>query len=212
LELQVSAITFDRLLGHLERPEATVEELHHLAGELAQRAEDELSVKYLRMFTAQEAELLNNPRKGWEVIIARFPAIIENVEAASKCLALSLFAEAVFNSVQIIEIGLLELGRFLNVTDPHSGWTAVTNALKKIHDKPYRDRTEFERQHFEFLEQVHGTVGALKDAWRNKISHAQGKLILLTSGFSQEIAEEILSTSRGFMRRLATELPAETTE
>jgi hypothetical protein len=57
------------------------------------------------------------------------------------------------------------------------------------------------------LEQVHGTVVVLKDAWRNKIGHAHGRLILMRSDFTPDIAEEIMIAARGFMRRLATELP-----
>lgn len=48
---------------------------------------------------------------------------------------------------------------------------------------------------------------ALKNAWRNKISHAQGKLNLLSPAFTREIAEEILIATRAFMRRLAEGLP-----
>ncbi len=41
-----------------------------------------------------------------------------------------------------------------------------------------------------FLEQMHGTIEGLKNAWCNKISHAQGKLTLLTADFSPDVAEE----------------------
>jgi hypothetical protein len=74
-------------------------------------------------------------------------------------------------------------------------------------DKKYNERNDFEKQNFPFLEQVQGTVEALKNAWRNKISHAQGKLILLTTDFTPEIAEEIILATRAFMRRLGEGLP-----
>jgi hypothetical protein len=57
------------------------------------------------------------------------------------------------------------------------------------------------------LEQIQGTVEGLKNAWRNKISHVQGKLTLMSVEFSPEIAEEILLATRAFMRRLAEDLP-----
>jgi hypothetical protein len=60
--------------------------------------------------------------------------------------------------------------------------------------------TRFEKRNFAFLEQLHGTVGALKNAWRNKISHVEGRS-------QPEIAELILLASRAFMRRLAEGLP-----
>jgi len=67
--------------------------------------------------------------------------------------------------------------------------------------------TPFERQHYSLFEQLHGTITALKDAWHNKVSHAHGKLTLLTAYFSPDVAEEILFATRAFMRRLATDAP-----
>jgi hypothetical protein len=140
-------------------------------------------------------------------VAQRFPKIGDDIEEASKCYALSRYSAAVFHSVQIIEIGLIELGSFLNVKDPNSGWTAVSAALKKVIEKSHKDRTEFERQYFKSLEQIQGTVEGLKNAWRNKISHAHGRLVVMTAEFSPEVAEEILLASRSFMRRLAEDLP-----
>lgn len=126
----------------------------------------------------------------------------------NKCCALARYAGAVFHSVQTIECGLIEFGKFLNVSDPKSGWTAVTKRLEMLIEKTkYPDLDPPYQVHFNFLEQMHGTVGALNSAWRNKISHAQGRLVLMTSKFSPEVAEEIMIASRSFMRRLATELP-----
>ena len=131
-----------------------------------------------------------------------------DVEEMSKCFALARYAGAVFHSVQAIECGLIEFGKFLNVTDPKSGWTAVNNKLATLVTKTkYSALDPIHQEHFGFLEQMHGVTGALNNAWRNKISHAQGRLILMTSEFSPEVAEEIMIASRSFMRRLATELP-----
>jgi hypothetical protein len=79
--------------------------------------------------------------------------------------------------------------------------------LKKIVTKKREDLSDFERENFQFLEQVQGGVEALKNAWRNKVSHAQGRIILMTREFNPEVAEEILFASRAFMRGLATGLP-----
>ena len=99
---------------------------------------------------------------------------------------LSRYAAAVFHSVQVVEVGLIELGEFIGVDAPHSGWTAVSTALDKIIAKKHRDRTEFERNNFKFLEQMQGTVAGLKNAWRNKISHAQGDFCALDEGPSAQ--------------------------
>jgi hypothetical protein len=67
--------------------------------------------------------------------------------------------------------------------------------------------SEAQKKHFSFLEQIFATIEAMKNAWRNKIDHTSGRLALITSDFSPDIAEEIMMSSRSFMRRLATELP-----
>ena len=152
-----------------------------------------MQVRFFFSLSLEETEHYKNPRKGWEEIVGRFPNALDDIEEARKCYALSRYAASVFHSVEVVECGLLELGQLIGVKDPHSGWTAVTNELRKIVTKEYKERTDFERTHFEFLEQIEGTVEALKNAWRNKISHAQGKLILLTKDFTPEIAEDILS-------------------
>jgi hypothetical protein len=129
------------------------------------------------------------------------------VEEASKCFALERYAASIFHSLHIVEACLLELGKFLGVKDPKSGWTAVANELKRVVSKEHKDRTDFEKKHFPFIEQVQGTVEGLKNAWRNKVSHAQDKLVLLNIDFTPEVAEEIIFAVRSFARRLATDLP-----
>lgn len=101
------------------------------------------------------------------------------------------------------------MGVFIQVEDPKSGWTAITGKLEKLVVKTkYTDLEPLYQTNFAFLEQVYGTVTALKNSWRNKISHTHGRLVLLTIEFAPEIAHEIVVASRALLRRLATELPS----
>jgi hypothetical protein len=178
-----------------------------LVEELRERLFDEMSVPRFFSLSGEEAEHYNSPWNGWEEIIRRFPDTVRDVEEARKCFALSRYAAAIFHSLQVVEKGVIELGKVIVVTDPHLGWNATTNRLNKILSAKHHDRTPFQQQHFQFLEQINATIEALKSAWRNKVSHAQGKQVLMTSDFIPEVAEEILLATRSFMRRLATELP-----
>jgi hypothetical protein len=207
LGLTASVATIRKLGKVLARGTNLENELYPLGDELQNRLIDEMNGKFFFSLTVEEAEHYNNPRKGWEKIIDRFPDVINDVEEMRKCFALSRYPGAVFHSLHVIEAGLLELGTFMDAKDPHSGWTAVSNRLDAIVGKKYDQRNDFEKQNFPFLEQVQATVEGLKNAWRNKISHAQGKLILLTTDFTPEIAEEIILATRAFMRRLAEGLP-----
>lgn len=206
--MDASWISFDRLTELLDRPDCTWGMLKPTVEEFFGRFVDQTGIRQFFSLTVKETDLFVVPWAGWEPIIQRFPETIGDIGEASRCFALSRYAAAVFHSLQVVEAGLVELGTFLKVKDPHSGWTAVSNALNATIKKSHKNRTKFEKQHFAFLEQVHGTTEGLKNAWRNKISHVQGKLILMTTDFGPEVSEEILLASRAFMRRLAEGLPA----
>ncbi len=175
--------------------------------DLDSRLHDEAGALLFLQLTKSEADCFRNPRLGWESILDRFPAAVSEVEEARKCFALSRYPAAVFHTLQVVEFGLIELGTFLNTTDPNSGWTAVSRALEKVVKKTREERTPFENVNFPFLEQLNTTVKVLKDAWRNKISHAQGRLVLLPGEFNSQVAEEIIFATRALMRRLAEGLP-----
>ena len=177
--------------------------------EIQSRLEDELSLNLFFKLPIDKKPYFDKPFEGWEEIIARFPETASNVEEMSKCFALSRYAASVFHSVRAIESGLIHLGKFLGVKDPLSGWTAVTSKLEVLIVKTnYSDLPPEYKSCFPFLEQMQGVAQALKSAWRNKISHAQGSLGLMTEDFSPDVAQEIVISSRSFMRRLATELPS----
>ena len=208
LGLTTSTTTVRKIQLLVSEPTATHGQLRLLMLELQGRLIDEMLGTVFLSLSPYEAVYYNKPRQGWEEIIDRFPRTLSDIEEARKCFALSRYAASVFHSIQIVEAGLIDLGGFIKVSDRKSGWTAVSNELNKIMKKRYEDLTQFEKDNRLFLEQVQGTVEALKNAWRNKISHADGKLILMTKDFSPEVAEEILFATRAFMRRLATGLPS----
>jgi hypothetical protein len=60
---------------------------------------------------------------------------------------------------------------------------------------------------FSALEQINQAAQSMKMAWRNKVNHAAGCLTVMSSDFVPDVAEEIVLGTRGFMRRLATDLP-----
>lgn len=208
--LKVSAATVLKMKAYAEK-DPNAYDSKELIDEFIGRLIDEMKETRFFSISDSEAEYFEYPRKGWEEIIARFPESVGDIEESRKCFALSRYAASVYHSLQVVEFALIELGKFIGVADPLSGWTAVTKRLDAIMKLDHNKRSDFERQNFKFLEQVHGTVEALKNAWRNKISHAEGRLILLASDFSPEIAEEIMFATRAFARRLAEGLPSRRT-
>ena len=175
--------------------------------EVQTRLHDELSINLFFKLPPDKKTYFISPLKNWEEIIARFPDTTGNIEEMSKCFALSRYAASVFHSVKAIESVLIQFGKFLGVNDPFSGWTAVTSRLEALLKTKYPDLPSKYQSCRSFLEQMNAVAQALQSAWRNKISHAQGSLTLMTVEFSPDIAEEIMVASRSFMRRLATEMP-----
>lgn len=176
--------------------------------ELRNRFVAELSTKVFLQLQSTRQPFFDAPIDGWEEIIARFPDTVSDIIEMSQCFALSRYAACVFHSVQIVELGLIALGTFIEVTDPKSGWTAISGKLDTLVVKTkYTDLDPKFQAVFPFLEQTQATVLALKNAWRNKVSHAHGKLQLLSREFTPDIAEEIMKATRAFMRRLAAEMP-----
>ena len=212
--LPMTAISVQKLIQMIDNPAVTAQwaqpGMAFLSSirEVQTRIHDELSINLFFKLPPDKKLYFLFPLKNWEEIIARFPETVSNVEEMSKCFALSRYAASVFHSVRAIESSLIHLGRFLDVKDPLSGWTAVTSRLDALVVKTkYPDLEPRFQKCFPFLEQMQAVAQALKSAWRNKISHAQGSLVLMTTDFSPDIAEEIMIASRAFMRRMATEMP-----
>jgi hypothetical protein len=148
--------------------------------------------------------MVTRPLAGWESVIKKFPDVQDDVEEMNKCYALSRYAASVFHSLLVVEYGLIDFGKYLDVRDPKVGWDATYNKLKTL----LNNRASVPAgMSFTFLEQSSARIESMKQAWRNKVNHAAGKLSVEKSGINDAIAEEIIMATRSFMRQLADGLP-----
>jgi hypothetical protein len=147
------------------------------------------------------------PMRDWEPAVSRFPKIAVDVTESSRCFACDRYAGAIFHALLIAEFGVIEVAKLFGVAGDKPGWGALER-LERIKNKKYADRSDLEKMHFQFLENVVPLMVTIKDAWRHKITHVENKLVWMDTDFSPQIAEEVISTTRGFMRRLATDLPS----
>ena len=146
------------------------------------------------------------PMREWEPALSRFPKIAVDVAESSRCFACDRYAGAIFHALLIAEFGVIDVAKTFGVQGDRPGWVALER-LEKIKNKKHSDRSDLEKAHSQFLELVMPLMVAIKDAWRHKISHVENKLEWMDTDFSLQIAEEVISSTRGFMRRLATDLP-----
>lgn len=156
----------------------------------------------------EQARFYREPRRDWQEVIGRFAPAAEDIEEASRCYALGRYAASIYHCMQVLEFGLLELGKLLKVTDPKSGFTAVSNELERFLKRKWDGLSDAEKKSRPFFEQINMPIQAIKDACRNKVSHAEGRAVLLRADFSPRVTMEIYTQVRAFMRRLATEMPS----
>lgn len=175
--------------------------------DIKDRLVDELSTKLFFQVVHAKREFYENPTKGWEQVINRFQDTQSDIEEMGKCFALSRYPAAVFHSLLVVEFGLIDLGREIGVTDPKLGWDATCNKMKQLVDGGHSKYPTTIRINFSSLEQINNSAQTMKHAWRNKVNHAAGKLFVLRPDFTPDVAEDIISATRSFMRTLAVDLP-----
>lgn len=220
-ELPMTKIRVDHVLlclnsfDHPKYPEEKGAVIRSLSGDLLakyladirERLADELSTKLFFQLPYSRKQLYEKPREKWEKVIDKFPETITDIEEMAKCFALSRYAASIFHSLLVVEAGLIRLGNAIGVADPKPGWDATSKKLAQLVNDGHARYPEHLPITFAVCEQINQSVQTMKHAWRNKVNHVAGKLIVLQSDFSPDIAEEIIVATRSFMRRLAADLP-----
>jgi hypothetical protein len=128
------------------------------------------------------------------------------LKECSKCFALGHHAAAIFHVMLVAEFGVIETAKVFKVEGDRPGWGALDRLLR-ISDKKWADKSPLEQTHSEFLANLVPLALAIKNSWRHKISHVDNKLEWMDTDFGPDVAKDIVSATRGFMRKLATDLP-----
>jgi hypothetical protein len=82
--------------------------------QIKDRLVDELSTKLFFQIPHSRKKAFEKPTDQWETIIERFPETVQDIEESGRCFALSRYAACVFHCIQVVEVGLIELG--------HANW------------------------------------------------------------------------------------------
>lgn len=166
----------------------------------------EMNTVLFMLIRPEQVRWYESPRKDWEEVVARWPRITIDIEELSRCFACDRYAGAIFHALLVAEFGLIQVSDLFNVSGDKPGWGCLER-LQRIRDKGPKERSALELQHFKFLENTLPLLQAVKDSWRHKISHIDNRLVWLDTEFGPQVAEEIILTIRGLMRRLAHDLP-----
>jgi len=175
--------------------------------EVRRRYEDELKSAYFIHFDSLQAKMYTDPLKDWDQVLSRFKKDVQyNIEESSKCFAMERYGAAVFHILQVAEYGVIKVAELLQIPGDKPGWGSL-KGLQKLISVPWPQREPLAKKHSKLLENVVPLAFVMKDSWRHKLDHVNNQLLWLEKDFSPLVAEEIISATRAFMRKLALEFP-----
>jgi hypothetical protein len=174
--------------------------------ELRNRIEDEFRGQLLLHLEPKQAKGYSEPLNDWGEVISRFPKTRFNIEECSKCFALERYGASVFHATLVAEYGVIQIADLMGVSGDKPGWGSL-GRLNDILKKKHSDRSAEEQKHSRFLEATLPLTTVIKDSWRHKMDHVDKQIIWVDTDFSPNVADEIIKATRGFMRKLANELP-----
>jgi len=189
--------------GHEKKPASTVASRIEECQRTIRREMKSILFFYI---SAESSKWYRFPLNEWDAVVGRWPATKIDISESSKCMALDRFAAAIFHILLVAEFGVIRICDLFGVSGDKPGWGCVQR-LERILAKPFKDRSPLEQQHSELLKEIVPMIVAVKDSSRHKISHVDNRLVWLDTDLSPQIANEVISAARGFMRRLAKELP-----
>jgi len=175
--------------------------------EIYQRFRDELAERRFYSLNDKRATFYEEALKGWESVVDRFAACSFDVEESRKCLALERFTAAVFHLMRITETAVLELQAFLGQKDVKAHFGSVLAKLEHLVQKDGYSRVPVSLQvHYQFLEQILTQLHAVKDSWRDKVTHVDERIVPADL-FTEEMAMGIHDATLLLMKKLAVGLP-----
>ncbi len=198
LHLQFSAIFAERIINDYKN--AGQSDLHLMLSQLQSRIDDELSLTFFRHVTKEQAELFSQTKPFGEKVADKFPKAIEDIDEATKCMALERYTAAVFHLMRVMEIGVQHLGKKLKVPNPaerewHKILTAVNGAIKQLSNPP-TPITAKQKSQRDKLAQAAVYLENVKNAWRNSVMHPKAT-------YTEVEARRVYDTVKTYMEYLA---------
>jgi hypothetical protein len=189
------------------KPERRYWELETWVNDIFSRVNDELSERYIFAIAPQHSVYYHNHLLGWQSVLARCPDCTFDVEEAGKAIAFERHTAAVFHLMRVTEFGVLELQTFLEKRDFKAHFGSVVARVETLVQKTkFDDMPPHIKPHIDFLKAILPQLHAVKDSWRNRVSHADGKIIPADT-FTEEMAGGVYLATRLLMGKLTEGLP-----
>ena len=203
----ITAETVKEVIEELGRESRhSFEWLIYQAQALERLAEKELRGKFFLYVPPERAKfwpLMNQPNIFGAKVATQFSSATFDIINSGICLATTTSTASVFHLMRVLEIGLTALGKQFGVSLAHTNWAPaieqIEGKIRDMHKDPVWKVLPDCKEQQEFFAQAASHFAILKDAWRNYTMHARGK-------YTEDEAERIFETVKGFMQKLAERL------
>lgn len=210
LRTQCEALDMRLTIKHINRclnkDQLSAEAIIAYSVEIYTRFRDELAERLFYSIPGDRAELYEKPLKGWETVIERFGCSFD-VEEARKCYALERWTASVFHLMKVTEAAVLELQIFLKDDDIKAHFGSVLTKLEQMTQKEkYEHVPDVLRPYLQFMRETLTQLHAVKDSWRNKVSHVDARIVPVDT-FTEELAKGVHDSTLLLMKKLVSGLP-----
>lgn len=165
---------------------------------------EELTAHYFLMIPADRRELYEQRKPPMSALVeAAFPEAKYDIEAAHRCLALDEWTAAVFHLMRVLEHGLRDMAKRLNIemlaSLDYENWKNIIDQIEAaIRDIERLPKSPEKIETLRFFSDAASAFRHFKDAWRNDIAHTR-------SIYDERQAFNIWGHVRSFMQGLASD-------
>ncbi len=165
---------------------------------LSERLEDELEYEFYFHVPVDLAPFYDDFPFG-DAVADRFPAAIDDMESAGKCLALDQPTASVFHLMRVMEVGLKVIAIELGIPYAPS-WESYLKQISSRIEQRHADKSDEWKAQEPLFRDVMGDLQAIKIAWRNPTMH-------VVKRYTSAEAKDIYAAVKAFMTRLTDHLP-----
>jgi hypothetical protein len=177
--------------------------------ELSSRVFDELKTETFLHLNHEEVSFLIEPLPEWVEVLAHTDLLIVYRDAyeASKCLGMSRYPASVFHLMRVMEASFTIMKRWEGTNFPEvadRNWGAIIGSIEGYfadkHKATHPGPGKWKKAE-PFYSDLLATLAAVKDAWRNQISHFND--LSVDQFYDFEVAKNIYRAVVAFMQKMA---------
>jgi len=192
--------------GHLSQvntPLIDIRDLGQACDELNARINDELESGYFFKLDHDKKRCYEAQNLFGLTVYNAFPSSRYDIQEAGSCFACGRWTACVFHLMRALETPLRLLAAELGVGFEFGNWNTVLNQfdkkLKEVIQQNSATKGPDRRENEEFYSETSALLRSVKNAWRNRVSHAE-------KSYDGERARGVLNSAESIMKHLAGRL------